>query len=113
MFRDDAVRVRHMLDAAREVSEAVRGKDAAEIQADHLRMLGIIKSIEIIGEAACQISADYQARHQNIPWMKIIGMRHRLVHAYFEIDEEQVWKTATENIPVLIAGLEKLLESQG
>jgi uncharacterized protein with HEPN domain len=112
MFKDDLVRVRHMLDAANEVSKAVQGRTADEMAVDHLRMLGIIKAIEIIGEAARQVSRQFQEDNPVIPWMKIIGMRHRLVHAYFDIDEEQVWKTATEDIPVLVGNLEKLLDAR-
>jgi len=71
--------------------------------------LALVKEIEIIGEAASNISDEFRSSHPQIPWPKAIGMRHRLVHAYFEIDFNILWTTVIDAIPPLIAALERLI----
>ena len=65
--------------------------------------------MEIIGEAASRLSAETRAAHPPIPWREIVGMRNRLVHAYFEIDLRLVWDTVRNDLPPLIARLEPLV----
>ena len=64
-----------------------------------------VNCLLIIGEAASQISINTRERLANIPWPQIVGMRNRLVHAYFQIDREIVWDTLTANLPPLIEQL--------
>lgn len=110
--RDDPTLVRDMMDAARSAAGAISGAEPAVLAADHVRALGLVKCLEIVGEAAGRLSADFRARHPDIPWGQIIGMRNRLVHAYFDIDYEQVWKALTEELPPLVAQLEKILTDE-
>lgn len=70
-----------------------------------------MKSIEIIGEAATKITKECQKDLSQIPWPNIIGMRNRLIHAYFDVNLEILWKTVTEDLPGLIDELEKILPS--
>lgn len=106
MRQDDAIRIRHMLDAAREVIEFTQGRTRADLDVDRLLVLALVKDIEIIGEAAYRTSATARDELGDIPWDDIIGMRHRLVHAYFDINLDILWSTAQEDIPSLIATLE-------
>ena len=108
MRRDDAVRFRHMLDASREAISFAEGKNRSELDVDRKLTLALVKSIEIIGEAASKISAECREDHSHIPWANIISMRNRLIHAYFEIDLDILWKTVTEDIPSLLKELEKI-----
>ena len=71
--------------------------------------MAILKSVEIIGEAASRISEETKAGHPDIPWAEIIGLRNRLVHAYFAIQIDIVWQTVQEDLPPLIAQLEALV----
>jgi len=71
--------------------------------------LAIVKCIEIVGEAAGGISQESRERFDNVPWADIVGMRHRLVHAYFDIDLDRVWDTITDDLPPLIAELERIV----
>jgi len=105
---DDGVRLRHMLDAAREAvaSAGLRGRDA--LATEHIWLLGLVKCVEIVGEAAARVSQPTRNAHPQIPWVAIVGMRNRLVHAYYDIDIEQVWKALTEDLPALISELEKV-----
>ena len=110
MFEDDRTRLQHMLDAAREAVGAVRGRTREDLDRNHVWGLGLVKCVEIIGEAAGRVGRDAQERYGQIPWRQIVAMRNRLVHAYFEIDNEQLWKALTEDVPPLIEKLEKILE---
>jgi uncharacterized protein with HEPN domain len=106
MQRDDQVRTRHMLDAAREAVHFSEGKTREQLDGDRLLVLGLIKCIEIIGEAAANVSNECRENLPAIPWKSILGMRNRLVHAYFEIDLDVVWYTTTVSLPPLIRTLE-------
>lgn len=109
MRKDDPVRLRHMLDAAREAVSFIKNKNRSSLDSDRVLVLGLVKSIEIIGEAAANVTKECQYKLPQIPWQNIIGMRNRLIHAYFDIDLDILWKTVTEDLPPLIAELEKVL----
>jgi len=68
-----------------------------------------VKLIEIIGEAASKVSTDGRSALPEIRWDDIIGMRNRLIHAYYDINRDIVWETATQNLPPLIRQLERAL----
>ena len=93
MCKDDEVRLRHMLDAAREVLGFVQDRNRADLDSDRQLVLALVKDIEIIGEAAFQTSENTRGQLPEIPWDDIVGMRHRLVHAYFDINLDILWKT--------------------
>lgn len=76
-------------------------------------VLALVKSIEIIGEAASNVSLETRTKYQDISWADIIGMRHRLVHGYSEIDFDIIWLTVTDYLPPLIAALERILATEG
>ena len=109
MRRDDAIRLRHMLDAAREALSFAEGRSRDDLYEDRMLALSLVKSIEIIGEAASQVSQATKDGTVSIPWADIIGMRNRLVHAYFDIDLEIVWRTVVDELPPLAAELERVL----
>jgi len=108
MRQDDGIRFHHMLDAAREAVEFVRSRTRSDLNGDRQLVLALVKCIEIIGEAAYQVTPDTRAQTRRIPWDDMIGMRHRLVHAYFDIDLDILWKTAKEDLPPLIAELKSV-----
>ena len=108
MHRDDAIRLRHMLDAAQEAIEFAQGRTRVHLNGDRKLVLALVKDIEIIGEAGYQVSQTARDRLPGIPWDDIIGMRHRLVHAYFAINLDIVWRTLQDDLPPLIAELERV-----
>ena len=73
--------------------------------------LALIHLIQIVGEAARRVSPQFCERHPEIPWKAIIGMRHKVVHDYFGVDEEIVWDTVTKELPPLIDLLEGIVSS--
>ncbi len=109
MREDDQIRLRHMLDAAREAVQFAGGKSKEDLDEDRLLALGLMKCIEIVGEAAANISNECRETLPSIPWKSILGMRNRLVHAYFEIDLNVVWYTTTVSLPPLIRVLETII----
>ncbi len=109
LLKDDLIRMRHMLDAAREAMAFVQGRTRSELNRDRMLVLSLVKSIEIIGEAASRVSADIRAEYPEIPWSSTVAMRNRLIHAYFDIDLDRLWDTVTDDLPPLIAMLEKIV----
>ena len=109
MHRDEIIRLRHMLDAARAAIRSARGRARTDLDRDQVWALGIVKCVEIVGEAAARVSEETRKSHDQIPWAQIVATRNRLVHAYFDIDMDQVWKAVTEDLPTLINLLKTLL----
>ena len=110
MRHDDVVRLSHMLDSAREAVSFISGKARDDLNEDRKLTLSLVKSIEIIGEAASKVSEDARAASPSIPWQDITAMRNRLIHAYFDINLDIVWDTVMVELPPLISELEKILE---
>lgn len=109
MRKNDIIYLRHMLDATREASSFVRNKNRSSLNKDRKLVLALIKSIEIIGEAATRISNEYRAVTPQIPWRNLIGMRNRLIHAYFDINLDILWETVIDDLPPLITEIEKIV----
>ena len=106
---EDEIRLRHMLDAANEIQLYVQSSTREDLNRDRKLVHSLVHLIEIIGEAAIQVSEELRDNSPQIPWSVIIGMRHRLIHAYFSINLNIVWSTSTEDIPPLITELKRLL----
>lgn len=93
MKKADLVRLRHMLDAAKEAVEICGGKSRQDIENERLLNLSLVRLLEIIGEAANFISSNVRAKYCKIEWSQIIGMRNRLVHGYDNIDYDILFET--------------------
>lgn len=106
MNRDDNIRLRHMIEAAREAESFARGRIREELETDRQLVLSLVKDIEIVGEAAAQITESTRLELADVPWDRIVAMRNRLVHAYFSINSDIVWQTVQEDLPTLINKLE-------
>lgn len=109
MLNEDKIRVLHILDEANEACKFADGISFEEFVNDGKTVRAIIRSIEIVGEAASKLSMEFRNEHSNIPWQKIIGMRNRLIHVYFDIDHAVIWKTVKENLPHLIQQIQNIL----
>ena len=111
MPEDDEIRLRHMLDAAREAVSFARYRVRSDLKTDRQLALSLVKDIEIVGEAATQVSESFRTQTPDIPWQRIVAMRNRLVHAYYSINLDIVWQTVQEDLPPLIAQLERIVPS--
>lgn len=112
MLEADAVRFKHMLDAANEIVEFTKKKTQDDFNSDRKLHLSVVHLLEIIGEAGSGVSDDAQNKYPQIPWKGIIGMRNRLIHGYFDIDLIIVYKTVTQDISPLVKKLEEIVSSQ-
>lgn len=108
MNERDLIRFRHMLDAARVARNAVKNETRSSLDTNDVLRLALQKTIEIIGEAA-KISQETRNQYPQISWKEIIGMRNVLIHAYMYVNYDRVWATVIEDIPPLIAELEKII----
>ncbi len=111
--REDLVRLRHMLDIAREARSYVAGRQREDIWQDSKLGRALTACLMIPGEAANSVSAATQQAHGEIAWSDIIAMRHKLIHAYFDLNLNIVWETVQDDLPVLIPQLEQLLSEEG
>jgi len=102
-----------MLLAARDAAAFVAGLGEAEFRQSRLHQNAVIRSLEVIGEAAGKISDAFQAAHPEIPWREITGMRHRLIHGYAEIDLGLVWSVVSGKLDPLTATLARLVPPEG
>lgn len=111
MLDSDLVRLRHLFDAAREAIQFAKGRSRSDLETDRMLNLSLVRLLEIIGEAARAISPSYCDSHPEIVWKKMVGMRDRLTHGYFDVNLDIVWETVTKDLPALVIELEKLLPS--
>ena len=109
MFEDDNIRLHHILDSTHEAVAFANGHKRADLDTDRKLNLSLVRLLEIIGEAARGTSVEFRQEHPDLPWKSMIGMRDRLIHGYFDINLEVVWKTVTEDLPPLISQLEKIV----
>ncbi len=79
-----------------------------EFLADRKTFNAVIRSLEIIGEAVKSLPEEMKLNYRDVPWKKIAGMRDKLIHGYFGMDNEIIWKTITENINPLLEQIKKI-----
>jgi uncharacterized protein with HEPN domain len=109
MRDDDRIRVLHMIEAAESALSFVSGRERADLDRDRMLLFGVVRAIEVVGEAAGKVSEATRTAAPEIPWASIVSMRNRLIHAYFDIDRDIVWKTVTEEMPPVLSSLRALL----
>jgi uncharacterized protein with HEPN domain len=97
-----------MIEAAEMVEAFVNGRHRVDLDADRMLLFALVRAIEIVGEAASKVSPEARATTHTVPWAQITAMRNRLIHAYFDIDHDVLWRTAIEEIPALLLQLRPL-----
>jgi uncharacterized protein with HEPN domain len=110
-MRKDRDRLLDICEAIEHIQEKLpQGKE--DFMQSDLLQVWVLYHIQIVGEAANGISAEFQDSHPKIPWKNIIAMRHMLVHQYFGIDLNEVWNTAHTNLPGLKKEIDRILENK-
>jgi uncharacterized protein with HEPN domain len=105
------LRLRHMFDAGREAVQMAQGKTRADLDTDRPLNLSLVRLLEIVGEAASRVPVGERAKYPGIPWVQIVGLRNRLIHGYDSVDFDILWEIVTQDLPPLIAELERILTS--
>src|SRR3989338_5859191 len=106
MDKDEAYR-RHILEAIAKIERYIKNLSFAEFLPDELIQDGVVRELEIIGEASKNLSDNFKQQHPELPWTKISGTRDKLIHEYFGIDVEIVWRTISEDLKLLKIELSK------
>jgi uncharacterized protein with HEPN domain len=107
---EDSLYLAHMLETARKAAGKVSGMDFQRFLADENLQLACVHLVQVIGEAASRVSAETRARHPGVPWRQVVGMRHRVVHDYLDVDLEIVWQVVSRDLAPVIAQLEHIVE---
>jgi uncharacterized protein with HEPN domain len=111
LLEADVIRARHMIDAAREAQTFAAGKSLSDFETDRQLLVSVVYCLLSIGEAARHMSPECRVLRPEVPWEDTIGMRNRLVHAYFDINVETVWRTVVEDLPPLTVAAEAIVAS--
>lgn len=105
----DLLYLGHMLDVSVQAVEKLRGKSREAFEADDNLRLALTHLIQMIGEAARRVDAESRQRYPQIPWSDVIGMRHKIVHDYLDVDFDVVWEVVTTDLPELITQLRPIV----
>ena len=97
-----------MIEAAETARRFVAGRRREDLDTDEMLLFALVRAVEIVGEAASKLSAETKSAAPSVPWWAIVAMRNRLVHAYFDIDRDILWKTLSEEIPELLQSLREI-----
>jgi uncharacterized protein with HEPN domain len=108
---DDRDRFEHLLRAARDAVQYRIGRSRADLDVDSMLLRALTHCVQEIGEAGARVTDAGRLRAASVPWPKLVGMRHILVHAYYDIDADAVWRVVEEHLPELIAQLENALKN--
>jgi len=109
MPRDERVYLRHIADAVARINDYLGGVSEREFRERQIVQSAVIRELEIIGEAAKNLSEDFHREHPEVGWPDVIAMRNRLIHAYFDVDLSVVWEVVRDDLPVLDAFVRRTL----
>jgi len=110
MKKDNTVYLRHILDSIEQIADYIRDVSAEQFLQSRLLQDGVVRQLEIIGEASRNLSDEFRRRHAGVLWGQIIGLRNRIIHAYFNVDLDTVWDIVQNDLPVLRQQVEQILE---
>ncbi|GAB4480472.1 MAG: DUF86 domain-containing protein [Anaerolineales bacterium] len=105
--------LRHIYDATVRIAEYIQGVSEEQFWQTPLLQDGVIRQLEIIGEATKRLSRDLRQQYSEIPWQDVAGMRDKLIHDYLGVDVQTVWLTAKEDVPELQAQIRTILSDFG
>ena len=107
--RDPSVRMRHMRDYARKAIRMAQDRTREDLDRDEMLRLALTHLVELVGEAAGQTPEEVRRKYPQIPWPKVIGMRHRLIHGYDMVDHDILWDTIRRDLPGLVEALDQVV----
>lgn len=99
-----------MLEASQHASEFSVGLTRSRLEHNILRQYALARAVEVVGEAASNVTEEFQTKHPQVAWAKIKGMRIRLAHAYFDINLDVLWHAVTVELPALVKQLQTIVD---
>ena len=99
-------------EAAENISQFIAGMTWTQFAQDQKTIYAVVRAFEIIGEAAKKVPPSVRKRHAKVPWKQMAGMRDKLIHEYFGVNYQVLWKTAQEDIPPVRPLIAKVLEEE-
>lgn len=108
-MRRDELFLLDILEACDRIASRIAGRELASVTADEDLQDIILRRLTVIGEAASKLSEDLRSRHPDVPWKQTISLRHRVTHGYFGLDWRIIWKTITEDLPLLRQQIAEIL----
>jgi uncharacterized protein with HEPN domain len=109
-MRDDLVYLMHIRDSLREVQQFIEGETYESFLENRMVQNAVMRSFEVVGEAARRVSPEFREVHPDVPWRLMGDFRNKLIHDYFGLDLDVIWKTATEDAPRLLVQIEGLID---
>jgi len=108
MSPEDFIRMRHMLDSAREAVALIKNKSRQDLDTERVLSLALVRLLEVVGEAASRVSQATRRELSDIPWTQIVSLRNRLIHGYDAVDMDVLWEILTDDLPELIDQLARI-----
>lgn len=109
MKKDDQVFLLHILDAILQIEQYLENVDSNKFLQTRLLQDGVVRQLEIIGEASRNLTETIRLAYSGVPWRQIIGLRNRMTHAYFLVDYELIWEIVQNNLPDLKTRIKEML----
>jgi len=110
MNKDLTIFIKHILDSIKSIESFSKGVSKSDFMKDDLKASAIIRKLEIIGEAAKNISSEFRKKYPKIEWKEIAGLRDKLIHHYFGVNLERVWNVVKDDIPKLKKQISEILK---
>lgn len=111
MLNHDYIRFQHMLEASQAAVSHLKEKCREDLDNDRLLLNGVVRELEILGEAASKVTPAVREQFLFLPWREMIGLRNRLIHAYFDVNNQAIWLVVKESLPPLILQLEQIIKN--
>ena len=112
MKKEPLIFIGHILENIKDIENFSKGLSKRDLERDTLRQKGVIRSLEIIGEATKNVNQDFREKHPKVEWKKIAGLRDKLIHHYFKINLNLVWDIIKEDLPILKKQIKEILEKE-
>lgn len=109
-MKENRLYLQHMIDAIQATETFVENVSKTEFLKSDLIQSAVIRKVEIIGEAAKNLTRSFRNKHKSIPWKRIAGMRDKLIHGYFGVDLKRVWAVLQKDLPSLKEQVHRILE---